>query len=286
MSHRVRAIYQGNTEWPVGTFLLSSPKAVHTAFGARYEVGLLTKMNVIQEDAVEDRFSLPAGTPVIPTVVSLIHSTGETRIAVTDSSSVLTSALTWDAGNSKLAIINELLQSAGYWALWCDGGGQFRVEPYVDPASRPVSHVFEYGEASLYLPDWEHEQNHSSVPNRFVAIGEGDEENPPLVGVAVNEDPASPYSFQARGRWITAEPDEGVEAETQTVIDQYAARRLRDLMDPVSRLTVSHAMLQLEQNALVSFIPEDGVQRLATVQRMACDFVFAPDISAEWRQVL
>lgn len=285
MSHRVQAVFHdGDVSWPVGTYLLSSPKETHTPFGVTYDVGLLTKMNIPSEDTVEDRFSVTTGTPIIPTVVSLLESTGETRIAVTESDSALTAALTWDAGTPKLTIINDLLQAAGYWSLWCDGSGLFRVEPYTNPADRPVSFHFEHGEASVHFPDWEREQDHTSVPNRFVAVGQGDEDEPPLVGVATNEDPESPYSYQSRGRWITATED-GVEGETQAIFDQYAARKLREAMTPVARLNVTHAMLNLDPNGLVAFTPEDGVRRLATIQRMSMNFTFDTDISAEWRQV-
>lgn len=285
MRHRIRAIFSdGETSWPVGTFLLTSPVENHTEVGLTYSVGLLTKMNVPHEDTVEDRYTLPVGAAIIPTVVALLESTGETRIAVTASAATLTSGLTWEAGTSKLTIINDLLQAAGYWSLWCDGSGLFRVEPYVDPASRPVAFEFEHGERSLHFPDWNREQDHTSVPNRFVAVGQGDEEAPPLVGVATNEDPESPYSYQSRGRWITA-TEEGVEATSQAVIDQHAARRLMDAMTPVSRLAVTHAMLPLDPNDLVAFTPEDGRRRLATVQRMTCSFKFDTDMQAEWREV-
>lgn len=286
MSHRVRCTYSdGVSSWPVGTYLLTSPKNLHTAFGRSFDVGLLTKMNVIQEDTVEDRFSLPAGTPIIATVVTLIRSTGETRIAVTGSDGVTVSGLTWEAGESKLRIINDLLEAAGYWSLWCDGSGLFRVEPYVNPESRPVAFEFTHGEQSLYLPDWSREQDHTSVPNRFIVVGQGDEDTAPLVGVATNEDPSSPYSFQARGRWITR-TEEGVEGESQDVFDALAARRLRDAMSPVARMDVAHAMLNLNPNDLVAFTPADGVRRLATVQRMSMNFTFDTDISAEWREVI
>jgi hypothetical protein len=285
MSHRVRATFHdGDVSWPVGTFLLSSPTERHTEFGVRYDVGLLTKMNVLAEDTVEDRYSVAVGTLVVPLVVSLIKSAGESRIAATDSTATLTSSLTWEAGTSKLTVINDLLQAIGYWSLWCDGSGLFRVEPYVNPADRPVSFSFEHGEASVHFPEWEREQDLSSVPNRFIAVGQGDEEEPPLVGVATNENPDSPFSYQARGRWITA-TEEGVEADSQQVIDAHAAKKLRDLMDPVSRLTVRHAMVDLEPNQLVEFTPEDGLRRLATIQRMRVSFDPFTDVDAEWREV-
>lgn len=286
MAHRVQAMHSnGERSWPVGTYLLTSPRENHTEFGVSYDVGLLTKMSIPNEDTVEQRHSVAAGAAVIPAVVAMLESTGETRIAATDSAATLAAGMTWEAGTPKLRIINDLLQAAGYWSLWCDGSGLFRVEPYVDPASRPVSFEFVHGENSLHFPDWGKEQDHTSVPNRFIAVGQGDEDEPPLVGVATNENPASPYSYQSRGRWITA-TEEGVEGTSQQVFDQYAARKLADAMSPVSRLTVTHAMLPLDPNDLVAFTPEDGRRRLATVQRMSMDFAFDTDIRAEWREVI
>jgi len=285
MSHRVQAIYTDRgVSWPFGTYLFASPTENHSEFGITYQVQLLSKMNIISEDTVEARYSLAAGTVVVPVVVALIQSTGETRISATASTAVLTSPLTWEAGTSKLTIINDLLQAIGYWSLWCDGAGQFRVQPYLNPASRPVAFDFEHGERSLHFPEWDREKDLTKVPNKFVAVGQGSDSVAPLVGVATNEDPNSPYSYQARERWITA-TEEGVEAATQSVIDQYAARKLRDAMDPVSRLSVTHALIKLEPNDLVSFTPEDGVRRLATVQRMAVSFTFDTDVKAEWREV-
>lgn len=288
-SDRVQVDYDpgipGEQPWPRGVYLFTSPSERHTEFGVSYDVGLLTKMTVIDEDSAEARFSVSPGVPVTPIVRSLIGSTGETRISMTDSAAVLSSGMTWEASTSKLTIINDLLTAIGYWSLWCDLSGTFRVEPYVAPEKRPIAYTFRHGEQSVHMPTWEREQDQSSVPNRFIAVGEGDEEEEPLVGIALNENPDSPYSFQARGRWIT-EKEEGVEGDSQETFDQYAARRLRDLMNPVARMSVTHAMLPLEQNDLVEFIPEDGVRRLATVQRMSHDFTFDTDSKVEWREVV
>lgn len=287
MSHRVQAIYSNGTEeWPVGTYLLNSPEEKHSDTTLSFDIGLLTKMNVISRDRLTARHSVPTGADIIPAVVDVLASTGEERFAVTESPLTLASGISWPAGTTKLRVINDLLQAAGYWSLWCDGGGLFRVEPYLNPESRPIAHRFEHGKDSLHLPDWSREQNLSDVPNRFLAIGVGDDENPPLIGVATNNDPASPFSVPTRGHVFSAEPEEGVEAATQEVIDQYAERRLRDLMNPVARLGVGHAMLPLEPNDLVEFVPEDGVRRLATVQRMSMTFDWDTDITAEWREVL
>lgn len=288
-SHRVQVTYDpgipGVDPWPRGVYLFTSPSEKHDEFGVSYEVGLLPKLSVIDEDTVEARYSVSPGQPVIPIVRDLILSTGETRMSVTSSTAALTSGLTWEAGTSKLTIINDLLTAVGYWSLACDLSGTFRVEPYLDPVKRPIAYSFQHGADSVHLPDWGREQDQAAVPNRFIAVGQGDEATEPLVGVALNENSASPYSFQSRGRWITA-MDEGVEADSQATIDSYAARRLRDLMSPVARMSVTHAILPLEANDLVEFIPEDGVRRLATVQRMSDGFEFDSDSRVEWREVV
>jgi len=289
LSHRVRVSYDpgvtGVEPWDVGTYLFTSPEELHTEFVTGYGVSLLPKMAVIDEDTVENRLALDSGTAIVSTVVDLIESTGESRIAATPSDKVLSAPLTWDAATSKLTVINDLLAAAGYWSLWCDGSGLFRVEPYVNPADRPVSWVFQHGETAVHSAEWTRTRDMSSVPNRFVAVGQGDQDTEALVGVALNENPVSPFSYQSRGRWITAS-ETGVEAESQEVLDQYAARRLLDGMDPVARIEVEHAVLPLNPNDLVRFIPEDGVQRLATVQAMSFKFDLVADCVAEWREVL
>lgn len=289
LSHRVQVSYDpgipGVEPWPRGVYLFTSPTEHHTEFGVTYEVGLQTKMVRIDADSTEARYSVAPGALVTPIVQALIEQTGETRISITPSTATLTNGLTWDAGESTLTIINDLLAAIGYWSLWCDRTGTFRVEPYIDPEKRPIAYSFRHGDESVHLPEWSREQDHSSVPNRFIAVGEGDEDTEPLVGIALNENPESPYSFQARGGWYTA-TDDNVEADSQATIDAYAARRLRDLMTPVARLAVTHAILPLEQNDLVEFIPEDGKRRLATVQRMSDDFTFDADSQVEWREVI
>lgn len=288
MTHRVQAIYDpgisGAAAWPVATMLLSSPIERHTEAGREFEVGLLPKTAVVDEDSVESMYSLAAGTPIIATVVQLIQSTGESRIAVTPSGATLSNAQVWEAGTSKLTIVNDLLTAAGYWSLWCDGGGQFRVEPYRLPSERAVAFDFAAGTTSIHRPTWSREQDHSSVPNRFVVIGQGSDEAPPLVGVAENDDPASPYSFQARGRWITA-TEEGVEGDSQTVFDLLARRRLLDAMSPVAKLDVEHAIVPLEPNQLVLFRPSVGAPRLATIQGMTIGFGYDAHCAAEWREI-
>lgn len=288
MRDRVQIIHdpgvRGVDPWPEATLRLTSPKEARTPAGDRHVVSLLSKVSVVADDTVE-RYSLDAGTEIIPTVVGLIRSTGESKIAATPSPAVLAEARSWDPGTPKLRIINDLLQAAGYWSLWCDGAGQFRVEPYVDLANRPVSYEFQAGQASIHSPAWEREQNMSGVPNRVKVRTHGSDTELPLVGVATNENPASPFSYQSRGNKWVDRPIETVEASSQAVVNQIAFQRLRDAMNPVARLEVTHWMVPLNPNDLVRFAPT-GYETLATVQRMAVTCSTESLVRATWREVL
>lgn len=288
MSHRLQVVYNpgitGADPWPIATMLFTAPRRRQYETHAVHEVTLLPKMAVIDEDTVDGVYALAAGTEIIPTVVALIQSTGETRIAATASDATLTNALVWEAGTSKLTVINDLLQAAGYWSLWCDGGGLFRVEPYRLPTERPTSFEFAAGQASIHWPEWDREQDLSSVPNKFLVIGQGTDTAPPLVGTALNEDTNSPFSYQARGRWITA-TETGVEGDSQAVFDQLAQRRLLDAMSPVGKLTVTHGIVPLEPNQRVTFRPQSFASRSATVQRMTYDLAMDGQCKAEWREI-
>lgn len=287
MSHRVQAVYDpgitGVAAWPVATMMLSSPTLTRHDGRTSYEVSLLPKMQVIDEDASASAVSLAAGTNIISTVVNLIQSTGENRISATPSDRVLANPQTWDAGTSTLTIINDLLAAAGYWSLWCDGSGLFRVEPYLSPSDRPVRRTFTAGEAAIHKSDWSREQDLSSVPNQFIVIGQGTDGAAPLVGTAKNQDPDSPFSFQSRGRWITR-VQEGVEVADQTVADSLAARGLLNGMTPVGKLSVVHAPVPLNPNDRVAFRPPT-LSADATVMSMSLDFTFDAQVSAEWREI-
>lgn len=288
LRHRMRATYDpgipGEEPWPVCTMMFTSPTRKMRNGVVTWEVALLSLLAIVEEGTVEDTYSLPTGTPVVPTVIGLIRSAGVTQITATESDAVTRSSLVWEPGTPKLTIINDLLESANYWALWVDGAGMYRVEPYEPPSDRQVSRIFAAGETAIHSPEWNRTQDLASVPNRFMVVSEGTDEEPAIVGIAVNEDPESPYSYQARGRWVTA-VDENAEVENQAAADALAQRRLIDRMSPVGKFEVDHAVVDLDPNVVVEFAPLSLDPRRATVQSMKWNFKYDTLISAEWREV-
>lgn len=267
---------------PIGVYIFDSPTEQKGITPTR-EAELLTKVAIVDTDAVEQTYSLPAGAPIIPAVVDLIESTGETRIAVTDSDAVTSADLTFEAGESKLTIINDLLTSADYSALWTDGTGQFRVEPYVEPLDRPVAFEFISGETSIHKPDWSREQDILNVPNRVIVISPGSDDEPPIIGTAENDDPNSPFSIPSRGR-VIARVEEVSDMSSVSAANSYAQRLLEGGMAPQATLAVEHAIVPLEPGDLIRF-SSAGQERMATIREMNFSLTFESQCDALWREV-
>lgn len=275
---RVKLVLGDGSETAWGVFLISSAGEAVEESGSVWDLRLVDKLAVLVEDAVTSTFSLAQGANVVDAVRDLITSTGETSVSVEPSAAVLSSMRVWEAGTSKLEIVNDLLASINYWSLWTDAEGVFQVVPYVAPEARPVSRVFEAGDASIFLPQWSLSSRQTEVPTDVTLVSQAVEGDAPYVAHAFS---AELREFFGRTKVVF---ESGVEAGSQAVLDALAARKLRELTAPLESFGVSHAVVPLWYNDLVSFNGGRGV-RLATVTKM--DFSFSPGglCSADWRKV-
>ncbi|WNM75065.1 minor tail protein [Microbacterium phage Morrigan] len=227
---------EGLPENPLGIFLVSSAGEGWQSTGREWELSLLDRATVPSQDSFDQSYSVPAGALVLQTVRTILATCGE-YIAINDSSTLATSSgMVWEAGTSKLTIINDLLDVAGYNSLWVDGMGDFQATPRVLPANRSV--VYEAlggiprelrdGERSIYSPEWSRDRDNFDVPNKVIAVqAAGGTDSPALTGVWTNEDPNSPYSFPSRGRWIPKTVEVDVPAGTSAEIIAFLQSRAR-----------------------------------------------------------
>lgn len=266
LSQRVRIDYQpvGLTSWPLGVFLLSTPQDSHSDSGLSWDVDFLGKLAILDGASVEQALSIPAGANYVDSAADLIRGAGENRLAVTPSSATLQAAMTWDAGTSVLTIVNDLLDAAGYWSAHPDGYGFIHLDPYMRPAARASSFSFVEGESAIHSAEWTRDQDLASVPNKVVLVGQGDDKTPALVGVAVNEDPESQFSFQRRGRWITY-TETGVEAANQTALSEKARRKLIEASSVQAKYTIQHMPIPIQPNDAGVFTSQ-GVDARVTAQ--------------------
>lgn len=258
----------GEVTWPISMFIPSAPRANHGDTGTTVSLEIYDKLLILQRDAVEKTYSLAAGVKVTTAIRSLIVSTGETLIAIEDSTETLTSSMVWEIGTTKLQIINELLDAINYFSLSCDGFGAFRAGPYKDAQTRPTVRTFTDDEDSIYSPDFSHEEDDFEVPNKVTLVGRSEGEVPALVSTAVNIDPANKYSQPNRGWIFHSETD--IEATSQSVLNAMAARKLKDLQRVSSSFDVQTAIVPLDLNDVVAFENEPTETKVrAVVQTMS-----------------
>lgn len=239
LNDRIKIYYtvDGYGETALGVFLFSEAPESWSDTGRTYAVKLLDKNTILDQDAVEENTLVASGTVVTDQVATYLSNQNQ---AVTPSTATLAGPQTWEPGTSYLRIINDLLATIGYFSMFPNGDGQFIVKPYVLPASRPIVWEFLDGENCIYIPDFTNDVDLFSIPNRFIAVGQGDGDTAALVSTYTNTDPDSPYSTVSRGRTIVA-VETGIEAADQTTLDNYARRRLVELTSPTQSIEIQHA---------------------------------------------
>jgi len=254
---RIKPVYILNdtTEWPRSIFIPTAPVETWVGGVRSWSVDMLDKSCVLAQDRVDSYYSLAAGVNVINTVRALITGAGENAGAITDSTETLTVAKVWPIGTPKLTIINDLLNSIGYFALYVDMNGQFRAEPYTRPAQRPTVYTFIDDSDSIYGDTFTRDVDIYGIPNKVLHVSQGTSGAEALTSVATNEDPNSPYSYANRGRWIVnddaATP---VDVTSQEALDTITRRDLINSTSVTATVDIVHAPLEgVEINAAVQF---------------------------------
>lgn len=245
-----------SASWPLGVFIPAAPTAQYGDGTVSRDVELQSLLQVLDEDAMEKTYGLAAGTVVTAAVRSLITGAGMVgggKVAGTDSPETLRSPLVWEPGTSRLRIINDLLDAINYFSLTVDANGVYRLDPYTTPTARGSAWDFtDDPTASIYSPTFSHSRDYFGVPNKVVAISQGDGDAPSLTATSSNTDARDPLSIPSRGRTVTHVED-NVEATSQAVLQGIADRRRLELAQVSSVVEISHAMVPLDPNDGVTF---------------------------------
>ena len=264
-------------EIPLGVFLPAAPVAQWSGGNRSWNVELLDKLSILDQDIIINAdgeavtYSVDAGENVIVTVRSIIAQAGETSPAIAeDPDADLTSSQVFEVGTTRLQIINQLLSTANYFSLYCDGNGQYQARKYQRPANRTpiygMSTPFSDSSSSILAPAWTLDEDIYSIPNRYWVQQQSTGEQEGDTAVAKNEDPESPFSFQARGRWIT-QGESGVEATGLEALQGIAERKLDAATSVTSTIEIEHVYLEdLDLNSVIRF-NAGNVDYLTTVTK-------------------
>lgn len=259
-------VIAGLPEIPLSVFLITSAVEEWSATGRVWALELLDRCTVPDQDKTEESYAVAAGTVILEAVADVLASAGEHFDVDASVSTALAAPMVWPAGTSKLTIVNEMLDAAAYSALWVDGAGIFQATPYVVPANRSVLYevlrmprMLVDGEQSIYEPEWQRDRDAYSVPNKVVAVQSATgEDAEALIGVWTNEDPASPFSYPVRGRWITTVLDnvdvpEGTEESIIAFLEAKARQTLIAASSVQAQVQVRHLPVPLRVSDVLRF---------------------------------
>jgi hypothetical protein len=278
-------VVQGLPENPLGVFLVSAATEQWESTGRVWSLELLDRTTVPQQDAVEESFAVAAGTLILAQVGTILASSGE-YVAVDASNTLTTSTgMVWEAGTNKLKIINDLLDTAGYNALWMDGYGNFQMTKRVLPADRSITYEIlgfprelRDGAQSIYSPEWERNRDSFEVPNKVIAVqAASGQDSEALIGIWTNEDSTSPYSYPSRGRWIPhvldqVDTPEGTEAEVIAFLENRARATLVQMSAVQAQVKIEHLPIPVRVGDVLRFShTRAGVDARHVITRIQLD---------------
>lgn len=247
-------VIDGLPEIPLGVYLIAGAPEAWSETGRVLDLELLDRATVLDQDEIAESFTVDTATPILSAVGAVIASAGESIVVDATVTTVLSSPKVWEAGTTKLQIVNDLLEALNYSSLWVDPVGAFQATPYVLPVERSLAYELLNGidrelvdgDESIYSQDWSRDRDQFRVPNKVIAVQAGNGTTPALVGEATNLDPESPFSYPSRGRWIT---------KTLTGIDTPSG-------------TDSEIIAFLQSKARQSLIASSAVQATVTVKHL------------------
>jgi hypothetical protein len=228
LNDRIRPVFclrmsdGGWAEWPLGTFLMSSP-TVKLVNSKKYrDVEAYDESLILVEDRFDNRYIIPAGTGYTAAVETILGSAGVWKIKIASHPGVTAVDKEFEIGTSKLTAINQLLSEINYTSLWVDEYGFFTAQPYIIPAEREAEYTYKNDHLSVIHPGSIVEEDLFSVPNKWVLVATNPE-RAPLRSVYVNSSPTSRTSTISRGRTIVdfREIDDVVD---QTTLDAKVKR--------------------------------------------------------------
>lgn len=233
----------------MGVWVPSVSEWTHAPTGATAKIPLLSRETILARQGIPHTYSLAAGTNIAQAVRDLIIGAGEPVGAISDSDAALAVDRVWEPHTSRLRIINDLAIAGGFFSLFSDSLGQYRLEPSTRATTRPIAWRFD-GETRVIVPTYPHARD-LNVPNVVPVRARTEHDEDPLTAVARNDDPNSPLSTVHRGEvWADVEDVDAADLET---LEAYASRRLAEHMSIAASATVTGLTLPLWFNDAVTF---------------------------------
>lgn len=253
LTSRIKLWYGFNGyEFAQGLYLPATPTGARTSGGKYREVELYDRTLVLHRDQHPKRVNLAQGAPVMLAVIEEIIEAGEAIPTMPDESPTARLSMTWDPATTRLRVVHDLLQAAGYRNLGVDRDGSYVIQKKVaDDKAAPVWTFNDTEYEGLYLDGFDDEQDLFNVPNRWIGWTRSDGDEPGLFTMMENNDPASPHAIDKIGVISRVTPD--VEATSQAVLDSIIQGNLTEATNATRTIEIEHPWLPIGLEDVVEF---------------------------------
>ena len=257
----------------LGTFISVTPsRTVHSGY-ATSTVKLYGRLQELLSDKFERPVKYEKGRNAVQIVKELCESKGMEVIADPSNYCISNERVygigaqqsNSDTDDTKLGMINDLLDLAGFRAAKTDPYGRIVLRKYVNPMEAAPKWEFMEGASAKFESDMTDERDITDAANHVV-VRYADETNV-VVGEAWDNDPESEFSTGSRGYTITSSyeyttmPEGKTYAEWQIYADKRAQSMLKTAQSVIRRVTAKHAYAPVTVNDTVTLgYTSGGVQ--------------------------
>lgn len=255
---------------PLGTFLPVVPSRRVMSGYSTATVKMYGRLQELLDDKFATPVTIPSGTNAVEYAAAVCEQQGleviadESDYKVTDVRTYGVGAKTNDSevGDTKLDMVNDLLDLAGFRAAKTDPMGRVILRKYVTPSEQSPIWSFSEGPTAKFEREMTDERDITDAANHVVVRYESEEHV--YVGEAYDDDPDSDLSTVSRGRVITAsyeytsDPVGNSDSERQAYANQRAQTLLATAQSTIHRVTISHAYAPVTVNDVVSLSYPSG----------------------------
>ena len=212
----------GWIEFPLGVFLLSSPKRKDDVASVHRDIEAYDLSLILRDDKFLNRYTIVGGTKYYDAIIAILSSANINHYNIEQTDKVLPRTFEFEPGTEKLTAINELLSQLNYTPIHVNEEGYFVSHAYVSPSERAADYEYIDDEQSVTLIGAEEELDTFNVPNIFTVVRTNEEEEP-LISTYTNDNPNSPLSTVNRSRNIV-DYREITDIADQEALDAYVSR--------------------------------------------------------------
>lgn len=243
----------------LGTFLVNVPSRSIKGGVSSATASLDGRLQELADEDFDEAVTIEAGADPVAAAAEIVRGCGLEAIAETCAYR-LSEPRTYGLGDDDkvLAAVNDLMGIAGFSSVKTDPYGRVLMRRYVEPSKRARAWSFAEGVDATFIDEATDERDVSGVANVVRAIYSTEDKT--VVGIAVDDDPASEFSTVSIGRRKVARypytelPEGDTDDDMQAAADAEAARLLATQQSVVHRVSMKHAYAPVFCDDVVGFI--------------------------------